>query len=40
MPHLIHIVDDDAHIRDVIRFALEDAGYKTQDAANGNQALA
>lgn len=40
MPQLIHIVDDDAHIRDVIRFALEDAGYKTQDAANGNQALA
>ena len=35
----IHIVDDDEHIRDVIRFALQDAGYETIDAANGNQAL-
>ncbi|MGB7270310.1 MAG: response regulator transcription factor [Albidovulum sp.] len=40
MPHEIHIVDDDAHIRDVIRFALRDAGYQIQEAANGNQALA
>lgn len=39
MQQLIHIVDDDTHIRDVIRFALSDAGYKTKDAANGNQAL-
>ena len=39
MQHTILIIDDDAHIRDVIRFALEDAGYKTQEASNGNQGL-
>jgi two-component system OmpR family response regulator len=39
MSNFIHIVDDDAHIRDVIRFALEDAGYNVQEASNGNQAL-
>lgn len=39
MAQKIHIVDDDEHIRDVIRFALQDAGYETVDAVNGNQAL-
>jgi two-component system OmpR family response regulator len=39
MSKSVHIVDDDAHIRDVIRFALEDAGYQAQEASNGNQAL-
>lgn len=39
MAQKIYIVDDDEHIRDVIRFALQDAGYETVDAANGNQAL-
>lgn len=39
MVQRIQIVDDDAHIRDVIRFALEDAGFATVDAENGNQAL-
>lgn len=39
MAQKIYIVDDDEHIRDVIRFALQDAGYETLDAANGNQAL-
>lgn len=39
MRHRIHIVDDDAHIRDVIKFALDDAGYQTLEATNGNQAL-
>ena len=35
----ILIVDDDAHIRDVIRFALEDAGMAVREAANGQVAL-
>lgn len=39
MANRVLIVDDDAHIRDVIRFALEEAGLETEDAANGNQAL-
>lgn len=39
MAQKIHIVDDDEHIRDVIRFALQEAGYDTVDATNGNQAL-
>ena len=36
---LILIVDDDADIRTIIRFALENAGYKIIEAANGLQAL-
>ncbi len=35
----ILIVDDDAHIRDVVRFALSKAGYQTIEAENGQQAL-
>ena len=33
------IVDDDPHIREVIRFALEKAGFTTEEASNGRQAL-
>ncbi|PIB26152.1 two-component system response regulator CreB [Amylibacter kogurei] len=33
------IVDDDVHIRDVLKFALGDAGFSVVEAANGNQAL-
>lgn len=35
----ILIVDDDAHIRDVIRFALEDVGMMVREASNGQLAL-
>lgn len=35
----ILIVDDDAHIRDVIRFALEDVGMMVREASNGQIAL-
>lgn len=40
MPHAVLIVDDDPHIREVIAFALEKAGYRTHAAADGVQALA
>jgi two-component system OmpR family response regulator len=36
----ILIVDDDAHIREVVRFALSKAGFQTAEAANGAAALA
>jgi two-component system OmpR family response regulator len=35
----ILIIDDDAHIRDVVRFALVKAGFKTIEGENGSQAL-
>lgn len=35
----ILVADDDAHIRDVVCFALTKAGYKTVEAENGRQAL-
>lgn len=35
----ILIVDDDPHIRDVVRFALEKAGYGTVEAEDGRRAL-
>ena len=35
----ILVVDDDAHIREVIRFALEKAGYRVVEAADGREAL-
>ena len=38
-PHLILIVDDDPHIREVVRFALENAGYITAQAADGREAV-
>ena len=36
----ILIVDDDPHIREVIRFALRKEGYATVDASSGVEALA
>jgi two-component system OmpR family response regulator len=39
-PARILIVDDDAHIREVVRFALERSGYQTVEAAGGHDALA
>jgi len=35
----ILIVDDDPHIRDVVRIALQSAGFNTREAANGQAAL-
>lgn len=35
----ILIVDDDSHIREVLRFALEKAGFSVCEASNGVQAL-
>ncbi|MES0826443.1 response regulator transcription factor [Ruegeria sp. SCP11] len=35
----ILIVDDDARIRDVVRFALEDSGFRTTEASTGQDAL-
>lgn len=40
LPHRILVVDDDPHIRDVICFALEQAGMVTQIGRNGVEALA
>ena len=40
MAHRILVVDDDAHIREVICFALEKAGMATVTARDGAQALA
>jgi two-component system OmpR family response regulator len=37
---LILIVDDDSHIREVVRFALEQAGFRAVEAADGREALA
>jgi two-component system, OmpR family, response regulator len=39
-PPRVLIVDDDAHIRHVVRFALENAGLLADEAADGGQALA
>ena len=36
----ILIVDDDAHIREVVRFALEKAGHRVAECADGAAALA
>ncbi|MEW6348453.1 MAG: response regulator transcription factor [Thermodesulfobacteriota bacterium] len=36
---LILIVDDDSHIREVVRFALEKAGFVTAEASDGMTAL-
>ena len=38
MAHVL-VVDDDAHIREVVRFALEKAGYGVSEAADGRAAL-
>jgi two-component system OmpR family response regulator len=39
MQDRVLIVDDDAHIREVIKFALEDSGYAVAEAARGLSAL-
>lgn len=39
MANNILIVDDDARIRDVVRFALEDSGFRTAEAATGQAAI-
>ncbi len=39
-PARVLIVDDDAHIRHVVRFALEKAGFLADEAADGRAALA
>lgn len=39
MPHVL-VVDDDAHIVDVITFALEKAGHTFETAKDGSEALA
>ncbi len=36
---LILVVDDDPHIREVVRFALQAAGFKTVSASDGKEAL-
>jgi len=36
---IVLVVDDDSHIREVIRFALEKVGYTVVDAADGAAAL-
>ncbi len=38
-PHVILVVDDDPHIREVIRYALQKEGFETVEAANGREAL-
>ena len=40
MTHKILVVDDDAHIREVLTFALGKAGMTTREAADGEAALA
>ena len=37
---LVLVVDDDPHIREVVRFALKTAGYATEESADGAAALA
>jgi len=37
--NLILIVDDDPHIRRIVRFALETAGFRTEEASDGAEAL-
>ncbi len=38
--HLILIVDDDPHILEVVRYALQKGGFRTAEAGNGREALA
>ena len=39
MPDKILVVDDDAHIREVVQFALENAGFEVIEAGDGQRAL-
>ncbi|WP_141329011.1 response regulator transcription factor [Myxococcus faecalis] len=34
------VVDDDPHLRDIVRFALEQGGFRVEEAAEGRAALA
>ena len=38
MAHIL-VVDDDAHIREVVRFALASAGHRVSEAGDGQEAL-
>ena len=38
-PRLILIADDDPHIREVVRYALEKAGFQTAQAADGRETV-
>src|SRR5271157_2825612 len=38
-PRQILIADDDPHIREVVRFALENAGFNTLQAADGRETI-
>ena len=38
-PRLVLIADDDPHIREVVRFALENAGFTTAQAADGRETI-
>jgi two-component system, OmpR family, response regulator len=38
-PNLILIADDDPHIREVVRFALEKAGFRTAQTADGRETV-
>ena len=40
MTHRILVVDDDPHIREVIRVALKKAGMSVTEARDGKEALA
>ncbi len=40
MPRHILVVDDDPHIREVVTFALEKAGMETDEATDGDNAMA
>ncbi len=40
MQRTILIVDDEPHIRDVVRFAAQSAGFRTAEAGDGEEALA
>jgi two-component system, OmpR family, response regulator len=39
MPRRILVVDDDAHIREVVQFALEKVGFEAIEAGDGKKAL-
>ena len=38
-PHVL-VVDDDPHLREIVRFALEQGGFRVEEASDGRAALA
>jgi len=38
-PRTLLIADDDSHLREIVRYALTDAGFTVLEAANGREAL-